>query len=222
MMQSVLRDHPNSAKAHYVEAELLAQQNRRVEARDELAAPIDSRPDCRLHVPSRAGSRRELASLRAWRSRRLNGFSARSAGPAALGCLIAIAGGAIAAWALMRLGKPASAPAPLLAAHSCGNVESTGAGGCRKHTDAGLGGQLARGRAVSAGMAAAEALGNKVLGRSGDAVHEPPSQRDAHSDPMPDGPHTRADVAWRDFGIDDASTWDASSDADAVSGDWDA
>src|SRR5581483_7442758 len=36
MMDQVLRDHPNSAKAHFVEAELLAKQGRLAEARGEL------------------------------------------------------------------------------------------------------------------------------------------------------------------------------------------
>src|SRR3974390_1542420 len=36
MMDEVLRAHPNSAKAHYVEAELLARQGRVAAARDEL------------------------------------------------------------------------------------------------------------------------------------------------------------------------------------------
>src|SRR5689334_19019155 len=36
MMTEVLRDHPNSAKAHYVEAEILARQGRTGEAQGEL------------------------------------------------------------------------------------------------------------------------------------------------------------------------------------------
>ena len=36
MMDKVLRDHPNSAKAHYVEAELMAKQGRYAEAKAEL------------------------------------------------------------------------------------------------------------------------------------------------------------------------------------------
>jgi hypothetical protein len=233
MMQSVLRDHPNSAKAHYVEAELLAQQNRRTEARDELAAADRLAPGLPFARPEALQSlRRALAAPArvANESGALNEGSAPAVpGSLPWGVLIAIAGGAIAAWALMRLGKPASAPAPSSfggpSAAATLNPPWPGAGAGSEPV-AGLGGQLARGLttglAVGAGMAAAEALGNRVLGRSGDAVHEPPSQRDAHSDPMPDGPHTRPDVAWRDFGIDDASTWDACSDADAVGGDWDA
>ena len=37
MMDQVLHDHPNSAKAHYVEAELLAKQGRFAAAESELA-----------------------------------------------------------------------------------------------------------------------------------------------------------------------------------------
>lgn len=37
MMDKVLRDHPNSAKAHFVEAELLAAQGRMIESSAELA-----------------------------------------------------------------------------------------------------------------------------------------------------------------------------------------
>ena len=36
MMQKVLKDHPNSAKAHFVEAELLAKQGRYASAQAEL------------------------------------------------------------------------------------------------------------------------------------------------------------------------------------------
>src|SRR5947209_6057750 len=37
MMDQVLRDHPNSAKAHYVQAEILARQGRMSPAQTELA-----------------------------------------------------------------------------------------------------------------------------------------------------------------------------------------
>jgi hypothetical protein len=231
LMQPVLRNHPNSAKAHYVEAELLAQRNHRAEARDELAAADRLAPGLPFARPDAVQSlRRELAEPA--RGGNESGALKEGSTPAApgsrpWGVLIAIAGGAIAAWALMRLGKPASAPAPASFGSPYGaatlNPRWPGAG-AGITPDASFGGPLARGLAtglaVGAGMAAAEALGNRVLGRSGDAVHEPPSQRHAHSGPTPDGPNTRPDVAWHDFGIDDGSAWDASSDP--VSGDWDA
>jgi hypothetical protein len=232
MMQSVLRDHPNSAKAHYAEAELLAQQNHRAQARDELAEADRLAAGLPFARPEAVRSlRRELAEpSRLWsESAGLNAGSAPVApGSHPWGVLIAIAGGGIAAWALMRLGTPASATAP-----SVGGSNAAAAlnppwpgGGAGSAPVAGLGGQLASGLtaglATGAGIVAAESLGSVLFGRSAEAVHELPSQRETHSDPTPDGPHTRPEVAWRDFGIDDASTWDASSDADTVGGDWDA
>jgi predicted Zn-dependent protease len=43
-MQQVLKDHPGSAKAHFVEAELLAKANRLAEARTELAKAEQLQP----------------------------------------------------------------------------------------------------------------------------------------------------------------------------------
>ncbi|HWU01794.1 MAG TPA: tetratricopeptide repeat protein [Novosphingobium sp.] len=44
MMGQVLKDHPDSAKAHFVEAELLAKQRRYAEARTELAKAESLKP----------------------------------------------------------------------------------------------------------------------------------------------------------------------------------
>ncbi len=45
MMDKVLHDHPNSAKAHFVEAELLAKQGRYSAAQDELTTAERLQPD---------------------------------------------------------------------------------------------------------------------------------------------------------------------------------
>ena len=57
MMDQVLRDHPNSAKAHFVEAELLAKQGRLAEARGELATAERLQPGLPFAKP---GSVEEL------------------------------------------------------------------------------------------------------------------------------------------------------------------
>jgi hypothetical protein len=220
MMQPVLRDHPNSARAHYVEAELLAQQNHRSEARDELATADRLAPGLPFARSDAVQAlRRELSEpSRVWRE-----STAPNAGspPSSLpwGVLIAIAGGAVAAWGLMRIGKPPSAPVPSFGGASATAAlgpPSPGAGAAGAPGD-GLGGQfaggLATGLAVGARMVAADALGNRVPGRSGDTVRESPPRFDAAADPTPDGPHTRPEVAWRDFGFGDASMRGASSDA---------
>lgn len=60
MMQKVLRDHPNSAKAHFVEAELLAKQGRFASAETELANAERLEPGLAFAKPAAV---QELKSL---------------------------------------------------------------------------------------------------------------------------------------------------------------
>ena len=55
MMDKVLRDHPNSAKAHYIEADLLAKQNRLREAQTELNSAERLDPDPEICQAASAG-----------------------------------------------------------------------------------------------------------------------------------------------------------------------
>ncbi|MEJ1958079.1 MAG: tetratricopeptide repeat protein [Nitrosomonadales bacterium] len=50
MMGTVLKVHPESAKAHYVEAELLAKQGQMGQAETELNTAQRLKPDCRLPI----------------------------------------------------------------------------------------------------------------------------------------------------------------------------
>ena len=59
MMDQVLKDHPNSAKAHYVEAELLSRAHRAADARVELAKAQQLDPSGRF------ANARSQAQLRA-------------------------------------------------------------------------------------------------------------------------------------------------------------
>ena len=57
MMDQVLRDHPNSAKAHFVEAELLARQGKTASAKAELKTAEQLDPGLQFakpgaHVPA--------------------------------------------------------------------------------------------------------------------------------------------------------------------------
>ena len=62
LMNQVLRDHPNSAKAHYVEAEISARANNFGRARDELATAQRLDPSGAFAKPeSLAALQRELA-----------------------------------------------------------------------------------------------------------------------------------------------------------------
>lgn len=51
MMQTVLQDHPNSAKAHYVEAEILAKQGRLADASGELSTAERLQPGLAFAKP---------------------------------------------------------------------------------------------------------------------------------------------------------------------------
>jgi hypothetical protein len=53
MMDEVLKAHPNSAKAHFVEAELLARQNKLAEARAELAKAQELKPGLPFENPAK-------------------------------------------------------------------------------------------------------------------------------------------------------------------------
>src|SRR5258707_12166771 len=52
MMTEVLRDHPDSAKAHYVEAEILAKEGRYGEAQGELNLAEQLAPGYQFAAPS--------------------------------------------------------------------------------------------------------------------------------------------------------------------------
>lgn len=62
MMKQVLRDHPKSRKAHYVEAELLARQKLFVQARQELATAETLAPGLPFARPSAVNALRSELS----------------------------------------------------------------------------------------------------------------------------------------------------------------
>jgi hypothetical protein len=62
MMDKILRDHPNSGKAHYIEAELLAKQGKFAEARSELANAERLAPGLPFAKPEAVQHLRALAT----------------------------------------------------------------------------------------------------------------------------------------------------------------
>lgn len=121
IMRIVLRAHPDSAKAHYVEAELLALEGRGDAARDELDraehlapglpfARHDAVDKLRREIEAPSASRRSMSN--AGTLAPTGGRDTRAASSIAWQTLLAMAGGALVAWALMALGRPARAPTP--------------------------------------------------------------------------------------------------------------
>ena len=125
LMQPVLRAHPNSAKAHFVQAELLARQGAASRARDALRTAEQLAPGLPF---ARADAVQQLRRALSPPTVPVNssfkpamaGAMPQTASHAAIpwGVLLAVCGGALLAWVLMRLGKPAvaaeAAPGALL------------------------------------------------------------------------------------------------------------
>ena len=221
MMDKVLQDHPNSAKAHYVEAELLAKEGRAASARAELAKAENLDPT--MHFAN-AGAVQEL------KTRLGSGHVApadmvTSAAPATADSnmpsllSILVVGGLLAflffaARALVRNAQPGATPRTSQrfgGGDSMGAVPQSYAPAGPASAPAspaaqpgGLGSGLMRGLAtgvaVGAGMAAGEALAHNLMGGHRSTLPAP-------QDTALDSPSSY-DMGGNDFGVSDAGSWD--------------
>jgi uncharacterized protein len=229
LMNQVLRDHPNSAKAHYVEAEISARAGNIGRAREELATAQRLDPSGGFAKPEAlAALQRELA--RGTASRGPTGYyttapraeERRSSFPWPI-VLLVVAGVAIA-WALLRRRNPpqyggggypqypggvprAGGPGPG-GGYSvpppgygpAGYGPPMGGGGL----GSGIGGSLASGLAIGAGVAAGEELVHHLVDRDGNRVPAPPEYV-----PPPPPPDENNNMGGNDFGVsDNGGGWD--------------
>jgi hypothetical protein len=225
MMQPVLQAHPDSAKAHYVDAELQARLGRTERAREELAVAERLAPSLPFARADAVQSlRRQLETPQAAYG---NGVVQRtgSSGSMPWGILFAIFGGGLIAWLLMRMGRPQFAPASpagmgFPAAGTGAGWPSSGMAPVAPSGSGGLGqqvvGGLATGLAVGAGVMAAESIGHRLFGNDSPSFG---AQR-PRLEPMLDERVANPDLGGRDFGIDNASSWDDAAPGGG-GGDWD-
>ena len=263
MMVPVLKAHPGSGKAHYVQAELLARQGQASEARAELATAERLAPGLpfakadavqhlqrQLALPPAAGpaGTRQISGFEPAPARQAMDHA--GAGPAGAsvpwGVVLALAGGAIAAWGFMRLSRPArpAVPPGAMAGPLAGTgwpsqaaaggmgpgamaypAQAAGVGGMAVPAQpAGLGsrlaGGLATGLAVGAGVMAAESIGKNLFGGSTHAAPAPDLAPTRGYDPVFGDASANADMGGNDFGIGDASSWDDGATGGGSS-DWD-
>lgn len=215
MMDQVLRDHPNSAKAHYVQAELYAREGKTSLARAELGRAELLEPGLPKENPrSVADLKFELGLTR----RPVPPMGAiRESGPHfPLGAALILALVLGVLWMLVRrratspqylpAGMPATAPGAYGSAPAAGPV----GGGLGSTVAGGLAGGLAAG----AGLVAGEALAHRLLegDRSGEAPA--PVAGDSESNAA------NSDMGGSDFGVDDPSSWDDSSGGGGGGDDW--
>jgi len=233
MMQPVLRDHPNSAKAHYVEADLLAKQGQTGKAREELAVAQRLAPGLPFaRADAVQGLRRALDAP--------TGFARSNAGavtrldrvPSPTGSipwrvLLTIVGGGLLAWLLMRLARPqggpvATAPAGFSVPPAGQNWAPQGMAAMAAAPSGGLGqpvaGGLATGLAVGAGVMAAEAIGHRLFADPGSSMGALAGAQRLPFDQQADAAPMNPDLGGRDFGIGDPGSWD---DGNAPASDWD-
>jgi len=218
MMNEVLRNHPNSAKAHFVEAELLAKEGRFSSARTELATAEQLEPGPPFANPAAVQELKARLTPSAGQLRAL-GVPSTAGSSFPWGMLLLIGGLVVVILVVARAMRQRSA----YAAQSAGLPNSGGgAGAMQPYGVGGMGpippaggmgsgilGGLATGAAVGAGVVAGEALMHHVLdgNRSEGALAPNESAAWDGSQPQAD----QYDMGGSDFGVADASSWDDGS-----------
>ena len=213
MMAQVLRAHPNSARAHFVEAQLLVKQGRLAEAPAELANAERLNPTLSF---ARQGAVDELKAMLA-NSRTLRPAKTAMAVPsinsnfltgtllpsvAVLGAIIWFLRGRNRNRSAPLAGVGAMSPMPAYGAAGVGSMAPAMGG-----AGAGILGGLATGAAVGAGMIVGDALMHRVMdgGQSGvfDQAANVKDNVEAAS------ASSGYDMGGDDFGVADASSsWD--------------
>lgn len=232
MMDQVLKAHPNSAKAHFAEAELLAKQGKFNPARAELATAERLQPGLPFAKPQAVSSLKTLiesprvpmnplATSPMSQQVGLAGDPAPSRGlPWGL-----ILGGvgllAFMVFAMRFMQRRTGAPAPYYPggfgnpgmAQPMGAGMSGGGAGPMGMAGSGIGsgimGGLATGAALGAGMVAGEALMHHFTdgGHSGTPVL--PTQSAPNDNLTNNWDLRNDDMGGNDFGISDNASWDS-------------
>jgi hypothetical protein len=223
IMDKVLRDHPNSAKAHFVEAELLVKQNRIADAQVELNKADILAPGLPFAKPAAVESlRRHLTSTHSATSivQSVNAPQIESMGGIPWGLLLVALGLIAAAVFFVRsMARRSTNVLPVGGGSAYGTgfgpgapLQPYGAGGVTPAMGpapggigSGILGGLATGAALGAGMVAGQALMHHFTdgNRNESGLLPLPSSSDRDITPN--------DMGGTDFGVADSSSWDDSS-----------
>ena len=217
MITQVLADHPSSARAHFVQAELYAREGKAALARSELAAAEQLKPGLPFENPRAVQELKAQLGLRATAI----GQTVIRSEPAAPGFpwgIVLIFAAAIGIlWMVFRrrntygqypAGGSPGAGAPGYGPAGYGPAPMGGGG-----IGSGIAGGLASGLAVGAGVVAGEELAHHFLdgGHNGGVI--PPAEAG-------DAGFSNSDMGGSDFGMSDpGSGWDDSGGGGG-GGDW--
>jgi uncharacterized protein len=221
MMQEVLKAHPDSAKAHYVQAELLARQGDTGAARVELQKARDLNTSLSFARPESVRALERSLGIASANTGTAFGIAPASANvpaerPGVPGWVWMAGLGALVAFLFWRRQRPAPTPqwdgrigpagAPSSAAPYTPNAPYGGAPYGSAYppppsTGSSLLGSLATGAAIGGGLVAGEALAHRLLDGE-----EP---RHIGGAPLVDDTPSRdTSMGGDDFGISDNSSWD--------------
>ncbi|SPE34524.1 TPR repeat-containing protein [Burkholderiales bacterium] len=224
MMTRVLHDHPDSAKAHYVEAEVLVRLGRAGDANAELERAEHLAPGLPF---AKAEAVRDLRGLITERERGRMLGAERGAGAVVdarpseqgfpWGVLLIVAGAGFLLFLFLRSRRAPIVPMTGAGVGSAGAPYGASPYGAAPMSAPGIGsgiiGGLATGAAVGAGMVAGEALAHEFLGN-----HD----RDRSASDAALGDRSRVandDGGGRDFGVSDSDSWDAGGSGNDIAGD---
>ncbi len=225
MMDQVLRDHPTSAKAHYVQAELYAREGNPGLARSELARAEQLKPGLPDENPRSVQElKSELGLLR--HAEGPVGFTGASVAPHfpwRTVLILALVVGVF--WMLFRrrstyVPYAGAGGAPMAAPGAYGPGGYVGPGG-GVMGGGGIGsniaGGLAGGLAAGAGIVAGEELAHHFLDGGERTVAPPPA------DDWSSNNSSNSDMGGSDFGVNDPGSWDdggGGGDSGGGGGDW--
>lgn len=218
MMQEVLRAHPNSAKAHFVDAEVLARSGDLNAARNELAMAEKLQPGLPFANPSAVQELQQELSGRA-----VPANEAARRGGLSWGWVLVL-GGIGLLFVIWMVRRQAQRPVVYTQMPPSGGgyyppggvpggqpMAPMGGGG-----GSGILGTLATGAALGAGMVAGEALAHRLVDGGG----QPASSGDYVDPSMGGGPGVNSDMGGQDFGVSDSGSWgDSSGSWDSSGGD---
>jgi hypothetical protein len=232
MMDKVLRDHPNSAKAHFVEAELLAKQGLFSNANAELNIAERLQPGLPFAKPEALQNlKQRIASasnggVQPTNSQQGMPSAAKDWLPIIL-LMLGIGLIALLIWFISRRNSGTASANSYAGNAPRPNIPPVGSGGVGpvmgQPVTGGMGsgimGSLATGAAMGAGVVAGEALVHHFIdGDKNNVTPEPPVHNASPWDASANQ-SDNDDMGGTDFGIADASSWDDDS-ADDGNDDW--
>jgi hypothetical protein len=212
MMTQVLRDHPNSAKAHYVEAEILARQGHSGEAQSELSRAEQLAPGLpfvsQTSVQELRGVIASAGAHQAPLATRIQPLITPAAHESTFpwGLLLIVLAGGLIIYAIIRARRNAAtmpyggAGAGVPSSYGAPPMAPMGGAPMGGGIGSGIVGGLVTGAAVGAGLVAGEALAHDLI--DGHA-----SSGDLRRADIPVAPADN-DLGGQDFGISDAGSWD--------------